>query len=211
MTTYFGLLNIGAATPKDSTVVVSAAAGSTGSIVCQIAKNVLGIKNVIGITGTDAKCDLLKRECGCDIALNYQSPTFKEDFVAATPNDIDISFDNVGGEITDMAILRMNDFGRVAVCGAISIYDQMDEKGTTASISRASWMQIICHKIKVEGFIIFQFADQFGKAMTDLGTWAQEGKIKLIKQVVETDIKEVPKGMLKLVNGYIWDSPSSHF
>ncbi|KAF3916603.1 hypothetical protein ABW20_dc0103519 [Dactylellina cionopaga] len=208
ITAYFGLLNVGAATSKDSTIVVSGAAGSTGSLVCQIAKNVLGIKNVVGIAGTDAKCKVLEQNCGCDIALNYRSPTFKRDFEAATRDDIDIYFDNVGGEITDMAVMRMKEFGRVVVCGAISFYDQMHDKSAgNAGISRASWLQVltlfekICHKIRIEGFVIFQFADQFLKGMTDLGTWVQEGKIKLIKQIWEADINEVPQGMLKLFNG----------
>ncbi|KAK6538015.1 hypothetical protein TWF694_010908 [Orbilia ellipsospora] len=201
MTAYFGLLNVGAATPKDSTIVVSAAASSTGAIVCQIAKNVLGIKNVIGIAGSDAKCAMLTRDAGCDIALNYKSPTFRQEFEAATPNDIDLYFDNVGGEVTDMALLRMKDRGRVVVCGAISIYDRIHEKGGNVGISRASWLQVICHQVKIEGFIIFQFADQFPRALGDLATWTQEGKLKLMKDIIQTDITEVPKGMSTLFKG----------
>ncbi|KAJ6259813.1 hypothetical protein Dda_5455 [Drechslerella dactyloides] len=227
LTAYFGLLNVGATTPKDATVVVSGAAGSTGSIVCQIAKNVLGIKNVVGIAGSDAKCEVLKRDCGCDVALNYKSPTFKRDFEAATPDDIDVYFDNTGGEATDLAILRMKEFGRVVVCGAIGYYDNYEQKG---ELSRASWMQIeapkvedtvwlpddpelqlrsltlswpiqICHKIRIEGFIIFQFADQFAKGLGDLGQWAQEGKLKLIKQEWGAKVEDIPQGMLKLLRG----------
>ncbi|KAF3926461.1 hypothetical protein AA313_de0207132 [Arthrobotrys entomopaga] len=201
ITAYFGLLNIGAATPKDTTIVVSAAASSTGVIVCQIAKNVLGIKNVIGIAGSDAKCKMLTRDAGCDVALNYKSPTFKQEFEAATPDDIDVYFDNVGGEITDMALLRMKDRGRVVICGAISLYDRVHEKGGNLGFSRASWLQVISHQIKIEGFIIFQFAEQFPKALGDLATWTQEGKIKLMKDVMETDITEVPKGMSMMLNG----------
>ncbi|KAK6536216.1 hypothetical protein TWF281_000459 [Arthrobotrys megalospora] len=202
LTAYFGLLTVGAATPQDSTVVVSVAAGSTGSIVCQIAKNILGIKNVVGITGSDAKCEILKKDCGCDYALNYRSPTFKQDFEEATKDDIDVYFDNVGGEISDLAIVRMKEFGRVVVSGAISIYDDMGYGGkVSAGISREAWMQVICHKIRIEGFIVLQFADQFLKGLTDLNTWFAEGKIKLIKQVWEAEIGDVPKGMLKLLNG----------
>ncbi|KAK6344170.1 hypothetical protein TWF696_007812 [Orbilia brochopaga] len=195
---YFGLMNVGAVTPKDQTIVVSSAAGSTGSITCQIAKNILGIKHVVGVAGSDAKCERLTKEFGCDVALNYKSPTFKQDFEAATPDDIDVFMDNTAGEVTDLALMRMKDFGRVVISGAISYYDEYDKKG---DISRGSWMQIICHKIRIEGFIVFQFAEQFAKALGDLGLWAQEGKVKLVKQVWDAKVEDVPKGMQKLLRG----------
>ncbi|KAK6509220.1 hypothetical protein TWF481_003980 [Arthrobotrys musiformis] len=204
ITAYFGLLTVGAATSKDSTIVVSVAAGATGSLVCQIAKNVLGIKNVVGIAGSDTKCELLKKSCGCDYALNYRSPSFKDDFKEATKDDIDLYFDNVGGEILDMALVRMKEFGRVVACGAISLYDDMKGPGgkaASAGISSDAWIQVVCHKIRIEGFIVLQFADQIMKALTDLGTWAAEGKVHLIKDIWEAKVEDVPQGMLKLLKG----------
>ncbi|KAK6362993.1 hypothetical protein TWF730_000441 [Orbilia blumenaviensis] len=201
LTAYFGLLTVGAATSKDSTIVVSVAGGATGSVVCQIAKNVLGVKNVVGITGSDSKCEVLKKTCGCDYALNYRSPSFKQDFEDSTKGGIDLYFDNVGGWISDMVIVKIKEFGRVIVCGAISIYDDMKGGAVSAGISRDTWMQVIFHKIRIEGFIVLQFTDQYAKGLTDLWTWLAEGKIQLIKQVWEAGIEDVPKGMSKLLNG----------
>ncbi|EGX50936.1 hypothetical protein AOL_s00054g672 [Orbilia oligospora ATCC 24927] len=201
ITAYFGLLTVGAATSKDSTVVVSVAAGATGSVVCQIAKNVLGIKNVVGIAGSDAKCELLKKSCGCDYALNYRSPTFKQDFEEATKDDIDVYFDNVGGEILDMALLRMKEYGRIVSCGAISMYDDMKGGKASAGISREAWSQVYCHKVRIEGFIVIQFADQLPKALADLVPWLMEGKIHLIKEIWDARMEDVPQGMLKLFKG----------
>ncbi|KAK6357361.1 hypothetical protein TWF718_001674 [Orbilia javanica] len=203
ITAYFGLLHSGAATSKDSTIVVSVAAGATGSVVCQIAKNVLGIKNVVGITGSDAKCEVLKKTCGCDYALNYRSPTFKADFEEATKDEIDLYFDNTGGETLNMALLRMKEHGRVVSCGAISLYDDDDTKGApvSAGISREAWLQVIYHRVTIQGMLVTDFADQIMKALTDLGTWVAEGKLQLIQDIWEAEIEEVPKGMLKLLRG----------
>ncbi|KAF3935040.1 hypothetical protein ABW20_dc0105754 [Dactylellina cionopaga] len=201
LTAYFGLLKVGSATPKDDTIVISGAAGATGIVAVQIAKHVLGVKNVIGIAGSDEKCDVLK-QYGCDIALNYKAESFKKDFVAATPNWIDVYFDNVGGEILDMALRRMKDFGRVVACGAISTYDGIGNHGKESNkLSAQAWTQIILSKIRVEGFIIFQFESEWLKGVQDLQLWAADGKIRPLKQVWEAAIEEVPQGMLKLQNG----------
>lgn len=90
MTAYIGLIEVGEASSKDKTIVVSGAAGATGSNVCQIAKNILGVKKVIGICGTDEKCAFLKNTLHVDVALNYRSPNFAQEFVDATPDFIDL-------------------------------------------------------------------------------------------------------------------------
>ncbi|KAK6504527.1 hypothetical protein TWF481_006468 [Arthrobotrys musiformis] len=201
LTAYFGLLRVGAATSNDKTIVISGAAGATGIIACQIAKNVLGVEKVIGIAGTDEKCAILK-EYGCDIALNYKSSSFKEDFVKATPDWIDVYFDNVGGEILDTALRRMKDFGRVIACGAISTYDVTGQSDNGLNkISPQAWTQIILSKVRVEGFIIFQFEDQWLKGIEDIQNWVIEGKIKPLKHVWEATIEGTPEGMIKLSKG----------
>ena len=96
LTAYFGLLNAGECTSKDKTIVISGAAGATGSIAIQIAKHILKVPHVVGIAGSEDKCKLIK-ELGCDVAINYKSPTFKKDFIKATPNFIDCYYHNVGG------------------------------------------------------------------------------------------------------------------
>lgn len=123
-TAYIGLLKVGNPKPTDKCVVVSGAAGATGSSTTQIAKNVLGIERVVGIAGTAEKCKMLTSECGCDIALNYKSPNFEQELKEATPGFIDIYFDNTGGRILDLCVKRMKEYGRVVSCGAISAYDK---------------------------------------------------------------------------------------
>lgn len=122
---------------------MSGAAGAIGSVVTQIAKNILGIERVIGIAGSDEKCALIKDKCGVDIALNYKSPIFEQEYEKATPDYVDIYFDNVGGEILDMNLRRLARFGRIVTCGAVSSYDdKLDEK--RMAISAKGYENIVC-------------------------------------------------------------------
>jgi NADPH-dependent curcumin reductase CurA len=125
LTAYFGLLEVGQVKAGDF-VVVSGAAGATGSVVCQIAK--LKGATVLGIAGSDDKVQWLK-ELGCDEALNYKSASFAKDFKEKTPNFIDVFFDNVGGEILDLALSRAKIFSRFVICGAISQYNTAKPTG----------------------------------------------------------------------------------
>lgn len=143
LTAYFGFLYTAAATSKDSLVVVSGAAGATGSVVTQIAKRVLGIKNVWGIAGGAQKCKLVEEQCACDRSFDYKDPNWEKEFVkeAEKLGGVDVYFDNTGGPILD-CILRnstMKTGGRVACCGAISGYDN-DE---AAKLSAESWRTIV--------------------------------------------------------------------
>jgi NADPH-dependent curcumin reductase CurA len=120
LTAYFGLLECGQ--PKaGETVVVSAAAGSVGTLVGQIAK-IKGCR-VIGIAGGAAKCEFLTRELGFDAAVDYKAPEFSKAMRAAVPKGIDVYFDNVGGNILEACLFNMNNHGRVSCCGAVSQYD----------------------------------------------------------------------------------------
>jgi NADPH-dependent curcumin reductase CurA len=125
LTAYFGLLEVGKVKAGDF-VVVSGAAGATGSVVAQIAK--LKGATVLGLAGSDEKVTWLK-ELGCDNALNYKSPTFFKDFRAATKPLIDVFFDNVGGEILDLALSRAKPHSRFVMCGGISQYNAAVQKG----------------------------------------------------------------------------------
>jgi len=146
LTAYFGFLKVGKATSSDKTIVVSAAAGATGSIVAQIAKNVLGCKTVIGLAGTAEKCKVLK-EHGIDIALNYKDEDFEEQLTKATPNYIDVYFDNVGGKILDLSLDRMARDGRIVTCGAISSYDSNGGAAISAkSYTRVVSVQLVSRK-----------------------------------------------------------------
>ena len=121
LTTYPGLLGVGAATSADKTIVVSAAA--TGSIVTQIAKNILGVKRFIGVPGSEEQCNIIKEKCGADITLNYKSPNSRREFEEATPEYVDIYFDNTGGEALELSLPRIARNGRVVACGAIFRYE----------------------------------------------------------------------------------------
>jgi len=142
LTAYFGLLSVGKATPATKTIVISAAAGATGSTVCQIAKNVLGIQKVIGITGSAEKCNVLTTHCGCDISLNYKDSDFVEKLKSATTEYIDIFFDNVGGNVLDSVLERMAKNGRVVSCGSVSSYDG---RGNESAVSMESWSLVVSY------------------------------------------------------------------
>jgi len=201
LTAYFGLLSprVVGATSSDKIVVVSGAAGATGSAATQIAKNVLGIELVIGIAGSKEKCELIKSQGGCDIAFNYKTPGWKEEFqkLVLDKGGIDVYFDNVGGEILELCLESMKKEGRIAACGAISGYDDP----TKASISFKSWGQIIFQALKVQGFLASQFSSEFPKAQSDLAEWTKAGKIKPLKTVFKAKFEEVPKGLEMLLQG----------
>lgn len=141
LTAYFGILDVGQVKAGDF-VVVSGAAGATGSVVGQIAK-LKGAK-VLGLAGEDSKVSWLKEELGFDEALNYKDPQFKDKFRAATKDLIDVYFDNVGGEILDMALARAKPFARFVMCGAISEYNKSKPQGPSVSSPSDSVPELIC-------------------------------------------------------------------
>ncbi|KAH6623637.1 hypothetical protein F5144DRAFT_368336 [Chaetomium tenue] len=170
LTAYFGMTKIGEPKAGD-TVVVSAAAGATGSVAAQIAK-IAGAR-VIGTAGSDEKCRWLKEELGLDVALNYKDPEFHRKFKEATPKFIDVFFDNVGGEQLEMALGRANAFSRFVMCGGISQYNSESKSGPTKN-----FFNIIGQRIKMQGFIVFDYAKEYAAARTQIGQWLGEGKLK---------------------------------
>jgi NADPH-dependent curcumin reductase CurA len=168
LTAYFGVTDIGKP-DKGETLVVSAAAGATGSIAGQIGK-IHGC-HVVGIAGTDEKCQWLTEDLGFDAAINYKHPDWREKLAAATPNGIDISFENVGGEIMHAVMSRMNIHGRMVLCGLISSYTK-DEPDL------GSFSTVLVKRLRVQGFIILDYAAKFNEAATQLGKWKMFGKLK---------------------------------
>src|SRR5271168_2865829 len=154
LTAYFGMTEI-AKPQKGETLVVSAAAGATGSVAGQIGK-IHGCR-VVGIAGTDDKCQWLTGDLGFDAAINYKHPDWKEKLAAATPKGVDINYENVGGEIMDAVLSRMNLHGRVALCGLISGYAKLDP-------ALASFSTIIIKRLRVQGFLILDYASRFTEA-----------------------------------------------
>jgi NADPH-dependent curcumin reductase CurA len=175
LTAYFGMTEI-AKPQKGETLVVSAAAGATGSVAGQIGK-IHGCR-VVGIAGTDDKCAWLTDELGFDAAINYKHPDWKEKLAAATPNGIDIDYENVGGEIMDAVLNRMNLRGRVVLCGLISGY-------TNESTGPTNLGLIIVKRLKVEGFLILDYSSRFMEGAKELGKWKMMGKLKDRQTIVE--------------------------
>jgi NADPH-dependent curcumin reductase CurA len=190
LTAYFGLLEIG--NPQaGETLVVSAAAGATGSIVGQIGK-IHGCR-VVGIAGSDEKCKWIKDDLGFDGAINYKNPDWKDQLWAATPNGIDIDFENVGGEIMQAVMARMNLHGRVVLCGLISGY-------TNNEPSLANFGQIIIKRLRVQGFLVMDYSSKYTEAAQQLGLWKMSNKIK-DKQTLVKGLEQAPHAINMLFKG----------
>ncbi|KAI5480455.1 zinc-binding alcohol dehydrogenase [Pseudohyphozyma bogoriensis] len=188
-TAYWGLLDVGKIQAGDI-VVVSGAAGAVGSVACQIAK-AKGCK-VIAIAGGADKCQWLKDEVGVDVALDYKSKTFKQDFKAV--GYIDVYFDNVGGEILDLVLTRLKKGARIALCGAISAYNDPNPKGLQM------YLNLISQRAKIEGFIVFDYASKYHVAEADISNWINSGKMK-IRETQLVGLEKCPEGLQGLFAG----------
>ncbi len=196
MTALYGLRDIAKADPAD-TVVVSGAAGATGSMVVQIAKNLIGCKRVVGIAGTAEKCRWVE-SLGADVCLNYKSPSFKDDLANATPDYANVYFDNVGGEILDLMLARMTRHGRVAACGAVSAYNSSEP------MQFRNWFQVISLRIQILGFIVLDFAPKMAEGTRELIAAYKEGKIRIgdeTEMVVDTAFEQIPRTWMMLFEG----------
>ena len=193
LTAYFGLLEVGQ--PKaGETIVVSAAAGSVGSIVGQIAK--LKGCRVVGIAGGAEKCKWLVDELGFDAAVDYKNEPVHKALKAACPEGIDVYFDNVGGDILEAALFRMNNMGRIACCGAVSQYDGDAPKHGPRGIPGL----IVTKRLRVQGFIVSDFYDKREAAMAELGKWVAEGKIKVQEDIID-GLENTPAALIGLLAG----------
>jgi NADPH-dependent curcumin reductase len=190
LTAYFGMMDI-AKPQKGETLVVSAAAGATGSIAGQIGK-IHGCR-VVGIAGSVEKCSWLMEKLGFDAAINYKQPDWKEKLAAATPQGIDIDFENVGGEIMHTVLSRMNLFGRVVVCGLISGYNKEDP-------GLASFATVLIKRLRVQGFILLDYAPKFMEAGTQLGKWKIFGKLKDRETIIK-GLEKAPDAINMLFTG----------
>ncbi len=191
-TAYFGLLHVGL--PKvGETLVVSAAAGSVGSIVGQIGK-IKGCR-VVGVAGGAEKCAWLVDELGFDAAIDYKAGNLFRDLKAACPDGIDVYFDNVGGSILETVLFQMNLHGRVACCGAVSQYDTANPVGP-----RNLPGLLVVKRIRMEGFIVMDFTEHDAQAEADLATWASSGTLKIVEDIVD-GLENAPGALIGLLNG----------
>ncbi|MBX9687220.1 MAG: NADP-dependent oxidoreductase [Candidatus Obscuribacterales bacterium] len=191
-TAYFGLLELGQ--PKaGETLVVSAAAGAVGSVVGQIGK-IHGLK-VVGIAGGEDKCRWLKDDLGFDAVIDRKKPSWKQDLAKATPDGVDINFENVGGEIMEAVYDRMNLHSRFVLCGLIAGYNDADDSKTKLSLSRA-----LMKRIRIQGFIVTDFAERSAEASQKLLQWIAEGKLKH-KETIVDGLTNAPEALNMLFDG----------
>ncbi|KAI1358906.1 hypothetical protein F5Y08DRAFT_320854 [Xylaria arbuscula] len=193
VTAYLGLDKIGKPQAGE-TVVVSAAAGATGSVVGQIAK-IRGCK-VVGIAGSDEKCAWLTEELGFDVALNYKKDSFKEDLAEATSSQIDLFWDNVGGEILDAALPLAKQFARFVICGAISTYNNPEDAKGVYNLAYVN-----LKSIRMEGFTCFNYIQEWPEARRVLGEWLAEGKLKRKDTIVRGGIEKAEYAFRDLFEG----------
>lgn len=191
-TAYHGLIEVGQ--PKaGETVVVSAAAGSVGSYVGPIAK-ALGCR-AVGIAGGPEKCEWLVDELGFDAAVDYKSPDFFRELKAACPDGIDIYFDNTGGPILEANLFQMNMKGRIVCCGAVSQYNTSE-----LSSPRGLPGLVVVKRLRMEGFIVSDFAAKDAEAEKQMLAWAATGKIKVIEDILD-GLEAAPQGLVGLLAG----------
>jgi NADPH-dependent curcumin reductase CurA len=193
LTAYFGLLDAGKLKAGE-TVVVSAAAGSVGSIVGQIAK-IKGCR-VVGIAGGKDKCNWLTSELGFDAAVDYKDGAVFKALKAAAPDGIDVYFDNVGGDILEACLAQMNNHGRIACCGAISQYDG----APSATGPRGVPGLIVVKRLTMQGFIVTDYMGRRDEALRDLQSWVASGKLKVQEDVVN-GLENTPKALIGLLAG----------
>jgi hypothetical protein len=193
ITAYFGLTEIG--NPKaGETVVVSAASGAVGSIVGQIAK-IKGCR-VIGIAGGPAKCRYVVEELGFDGCIDYKNETLGDALKAQCADGIDVYFENVGGEILDAVLTRMNTFGRIALCGLISVYNTTD-----VPLGPRNLASVLINRLTLRGFVVFDFVDRYPEAISALGKWHAEGLLKFRQDVREGGVAAYPEVLNLLFTG----------
>ena len=191
-TAYFGLLNVGQ--PKEGdTLLVSAAAGAVGSVVGQIGK-IKGCK-VIGIAGGPEKCAYIVDELGFDGAIDYKNESLYPAVKRECPKGIDIYFDNVGGEMLDVALAQIRMNARIVICGAISQYNQMDK-----ITGPKNYMSLLVNRARMEGMLVMDYAKDYGAAAREMGLWMRDGKLKSREFVVE-GIRTFPETFHRLFTG----------
>jgi NADPH-dependent curcumin reductase len=194
MTGYFGLMDVGLPQAGE-TVVISGAAGAVGQTVGQMAK-IKGCR-VVGIAGGAAKCDWVVKELGFDACIDYKAgPTsVKDGLKAHCPQGVDIYFDNVGGEILDTVLTRINKKARIIICGAISQYNN-----TTAVQGPKNYLSLLVNRARMEGIVVFDYADRYHLAIAEMAGYLKDGRMKSKEDVV-AGLQTFPETLLKLFNG----------
>jgi NADPH-dependent curcumin reductase CurA len=192
LTAWVGLHDIGRPQPGE-TVVVSAAAGAVGSVAAQIAK--LNGARVVGIAGGGEKCALLTERLRLDMAVDHKASDWRDKLVAATPDGIDVDFENVGGEIMDAVFARLNLRARVVLCGLISAYNDANPPP-----GPRSFRNLLVQRVRLQGFIVIDHLDRMAEAVADLSGRMREGKLEQLETVVE-GFEQLPTAINMLFDG----------
>lgn len=196
-TAYAGLLEIGRPQPGE-TVVVAAATGPVGSAVGQIAK--IKDARAVGIAGGPEKCRALLEELGFDAAVDHRSPTFRDDLAAATPDGVDVYFENVGGPVTDAVVRHLNKFARIPLCGLVSGYNAIEAPPGPDRLP-TFLRRILTLSLTVRGFIQDEFLPTHHEAfLRDMGQWVQDGSVRYREDVVE-GLQSAPEAFRGMLSG----------
>ncbi|WP_413995316.1 NADP-dependent oxidoreductase [Maribacter sp. 2307ULW6-5] len=192
MTAYFGITEVGQIKAGD-VVLVSGAAGAVGSVVGQVAK----IKGctVVGIAGGAEKCAYVVNELGFDACIDYKNENVASRFKEECPKGIDVYFDNVGGDILDIALTRLKRHARIVICGAISQYNNK-----TAVKGPSNYLALLVSRATMQGMVVFDYADRYKEGAMQLGAWMAQGKLKS-KEAVYEGIENFPQTFDRLFSG----------
>ena len=194
ITAYFALLDVGR--PKTGeTVLVSSAAGAVGSSVGQIAR-IKGCR-AVGIAGSEAKVAYIRDTLGFDAGIDYKAvPDLEAAIAEACPDGVDVYYENVGGAMHDAAMANLNQDGRVVVCGTISVYNRLEEPDLGPRHLRT----ILVKRARVQGFLVFDYADRYDEARAELATWLADGRLQHKEDVLD-GLANAPAAFLRLLTG----------
>jgi NADPH-dependent curcumin reductase CurA len=193
LTAYFGMIDVGQVAGGD-TVVVSGAAGATGSVAGQIAA-IKGASRVIGIAGGREKCGWLTDVAGFDVAIDYRTENVLTRLADEAPNGIDVVFENVGGDILEASLANLAMRARIALCGAISTYNQVEP-----SPGPRNYLQLVIKRARLEGFLVLDYAPRFGEAVDALVGWVNEGRVHYAEDIQE-GLENAPATLRRLFSG----------
>jgi NADPH-dependent curcumin reductase CurA len=193
MTAYFGLLKIGRPEAGE-TVVISAAAGATGSVAGQIAR-IKGMR-VVGIASSREKRRVLEEDLGFAATVSHRSENFADDLGAACPHGIDVYFDNVGGSVLNSCMRLLNEGGRVVCCGSVSTLDRPGPPCDPELVP----MKIITHRLRVEGFIVLDYLSEWTDAGAEMAGWIADGELRVLEEVID-GLDRAPDALIGLLAG----------
>ena len=194
LTAYFGLLDVGQV-KKGDVVLVSGAAGATGSAVAEIAK-ICGASKVIGVAGGPEKCKWVIEEGACDAAIDYKSDDLEAKLRELAPEGVNVFFDNTGGPILDAALANLAQAARVVICGGIA----SGYSGWGMENGPRNYLFLILKSARMEGFLLFNYAHKFPQALADIGKWVTEGQLK-VHETLFQGLENAPTTLQGLFTG----------